>query len=94
MAISMALTDQDPSVRMQAARDLGMLEGERAALGGVLLSDPDPQVRREAARALGSVQSEEARWSLEAAALDADQSVRRSVASALAKWAKRPAATQ
>ena len=95
-AISMALMDQDALVRVQAARALGRVEGDQAtpALGGVLMGDSDPRVRREAARALGSVQSEEARWSLEAAALDADQSVRRAVASALAKWGKRGSATQ
>ena len=81
---------------MQAVRALGRVEGGGAVqtLSSLLMGDSDPRVRREAARALGSVQSEEARWSLEAAALDADQSVRRSVASALAKWGKRPAATQ
>ena len=95
-ALSMALTDQDALVRVQAARALGRVEGDQAtpALGGVLMGDSDPRVRREAARVLGALRSEEARWSLEAAALDADQSVRRAVASALAKWGKRRAATQ
>ena len=96
MALSMALMDQDPSVRVQAARALGQVEGDQAtpALGGVLMGDSDPRVRRAAARALGSVRSEEARWALEAAALDADRSVRRAVASALTKWGKRGSASQ
>lgn len=91
MALSMALMDQDSSVRIQAARALGRVEGDRAtpALGGVLTGDPDPQVRREAVRTLATLGTDQARWSLESAALDADQSVRRAVASALAKWGKR-----
>jgi len=93
MALSMALMDQDPSVRVQAARALERVEGDQAtpALSGVLMGDSDPRVRREAARALGAVRSQEARWPLEAAALDADQSVRRATASALARGGKRRA---
>ena len=96
MAISMALTDQDPSVRVQAARALGSVEGDQAtpALGGVLMGDSDPRVRREAVRTLATLGTEQARWALEAAASDPDTSVRRSVASALARWGKGPAATQ
>ena len=96
MALSMALMDQDPSVRIQAARALGRVEGDQAtpALGGVLMGDSHPRVRREAARALGAIRSEEARWALQAAALDPDKSVHHGVASALARWEKRLAATQ
>src|SRR3989304_1496538 len=96
MALSRALMDQDPSVRIQAARALGRVESDQVtpALAGVLTGDPDPRVRREAVRTLATLGTEQARWSLEAAASDPDTSVRRSVASALAKWGKRPAATQ
>jgi len=58
------------------------------------MGDPDPRVRRAVARALGAVRSEEARWALQAAALDSDKSVRQVVASALARWEKRHTATQ
>ena len=96
MALSRALMDQDPSVRIQAARALGRVESDQVtpALAGVLTSDPDPRVRKEAVRTLATLGTDQARWSLEAAALDADPSVRRAVASALAKWGKRRAPTQ
>ena len=58
------------------------------------MGDPDPRVRRAVARALGAVPSEEARWALQAAALDSDKSVRQAVASGLARWEKRHAETQ
>ena len=78
---------------MQAVRALGRVEGGGAVqtLSSLLMGDSDPRVRREAARTLATLGTEQARWSLEAAALDADQSVRRAVASALAKWGKRRA---
>ncbi|MFQ5828837.1 MAG: HEAT repeat domain-containing protein [Candidatus Methylomirabilia bacterium] len=90
-ALTTALSDQAPAVRIQAVRALRRVEGERAiqALRGVLTGDRDPRVRRVAARALGALSSNEARWALEAASSDPDESVRREVTRALARWQKR-----
>lgn len=94
-ALSAAVGDQDPWVRIHATRAFGKVEGDRSVqtLGGVLLGDPDPQVRRHAAPALAALRTLEARWALEAAISDPDQSVGEAVASALRRWEKRAAAT-
>ncbi|MFQ5828840.1 MAG: HEAT repeat domain-containing protein [Candidatus Methylomirabilia bacterium] len=90
-ALTTALSDQAPAVRIQAVRALRRVEGERAiqALRGVLIGDRDARVRRVAARALGALSSEDARWALEAASSDPGESVRREVARALARWQNR-----
>jgi HEAT repeat protein len=94
-ALSAAMGDQDPAVRIQAMRAFGKVEGERAVqtLNGILMSDPDPQVRRHAAPALAALRTMEARWALEAAISDPDQSVSKAAASALRRWEKRAVAT-
>jgi HEAT repeat protein len=94
-ALSAAVGDQDPGVRIQAMRAFGKVEGERAVqtLSGVLMGDRDPQVRRHAAPALAMLRTLEARWALEAAISDPDQSVSEAAASALRRWEKRSAAT-
>jgi putative membrane-bound dehydrogenase-like protein len=53
-AIAKALKDADPSVRRQAARQMGK-QGEGAVLLVPLLHDPDASVRFQAATALGRV---------------------------------------
>jgi hypothetical protein len=50
--------------------------GAVQTLSSLLMGDPDPRVRQAVARALGTVRSEEARWALQAAALDSDKYVR------------------
>src|SRR3990172_10245393 len=53
-ALTSALRDQDPSVRLEAVADLSPVSGPmaRTALAGALVKDPDPRVRLQAAQAL------------------------------------------
>jgi len=86
-------------IRQSGCRQFALWDGSRVGgavqtLSSLLMGDPDPRVRRAVARALGAVRSEEARCALQAAALDSGKSVRQAVASALARWEKRHAATQ
>jgi len=87
-ALVAALDDQDPSVRIEATRAITALKGDEAAdpLASVLLGDQDPKVRLEAARALAALKTDEAHGVLKAADWDKDESVRRVVSSALARW--------
>lgn len=90
-ALTEALADQAVSVRIQAVRAFQLVKGVGAvpALRGVLTGDPDPRVRLMAARVLAALQSVEGRSALEAATSDPDESVRREVAAALARWKTR-----
>ena len=88
-ALTAALGDQQPSVRIQAVHGLRRLGGEGAAeaLGRVLLSDPDPSVRRVAAGALTSLRNPAAGSALRTAmSTDGDASVRRAAAAAYGRW--------
>jgi hypothetical protein len=88
-ALTAALGDQHPSVRIQAVHGLRRVESERAveALGRVLLSDPDPSVRRAAAGALGSLRDAAAGSALGTAmSADGDASVRQAAAAAYRRW--------
>jgi HEAT repeats len=88
-ALTAALGDQHPLVRIQAVHGLQRVEGERAAeaLGRVLLSDPDPSVRRVAAGALASLRDAAAGSALDTAmSADGDASVRQAAAAAYRRW--------
>ncbi len=88
-ALTAALDDQHPSVRIQAIHGLRRVEGERAAeaLGRVLRSDPDPSVRRVAAGALASLRDAAAGSALGTAmSADGDASVRQAAAAAYRRW--------
>lgn len=88
-ALTAALGDQQPSVRIQAVHGLQRVGGERTAeaLGRVLLSDPDPSVRRAAAWALASLRGAAAGSALGTAmSADGDASVRRAAAAAYRRW--------
>jgi hypothetical protein len=88
-ALTAALGDQHPSVRIQAVHGLRRVEGERAAeaLGRVLRSDPDPSVRRVAAGALGWLRDAAAGSALGTAmSADGDASVRQAAAEAYRRW--------
>ena len=88
-ALTAALGDQQPSVRIQAVHGLRRVEGERSAdaLGRVLVSDPDPSVRRVAAWALTSLRDAAAGSALRAAMLtDGDASVRQAATAAYRRW--------
>jgi hypothetical protein len=88
-ALTAALDDQHPSVRIQAVHGLRRVEGERAAeaLGRVLRSDPDPSVRRVAARDLASLRDAAAGSALGTAmSADGDASVRQAAAAAYRRW--------
>jgi hypothetical protein len=78
--------DADALVRMEALRALRRAQGEAAtsSLANALRGDPDWRVRSTAAHLLAGSSSDEARRALEAAATDADASVRRAAAIALA----------
>ncbi len=82
--VSGYLGHDDPEVRANAARALGML-GERAACGQLarMMEDGSVRVRAEAAEALGLAGCAEALGVLEAGLGDPDMGVRRSCASAL-----------
>ncbi len=84
-ALTTALMEEEPSVRMQAIRVLSKVSGSEAVntLGQALVDDPDTKVRRMAAWALGTLRSEEARLVLEAAASDPRAAIREAAASAL-----------
>ena len=84
-ALTTALMEEEPSVRMQAIRVLSKVSGSEAVndLGQAVVDDPDTKVRRMAAWALATLRSEEARWVLEAAALDPRAAIRKVAASAL-----------
>jgi hypothetical protein len=88
-ALTAALGDQQPSVRIQAVQGLRRVEGERAAeaLGRVLVSDPDPSVRRAAAWALTSLRDAAAGPALRTAmSTDGDASVRQAATAAYRRW--------
>jgi hypothetical protein len=88
-ALTAALEDPHPSVRIQAVRGLRRVEGERAAeaLGRVLLRDADPSVRRVAASVLASLRDAAAGSALNAAmSADSDPSVRHAATSAYRRW--------
>ena len=88
-ALTAALGDQHPSVRIQAVHGLQRVERERAAevLGRVLLSDPDPSVRRVAASTLASLRDAAAGSALGTAmSADGDASVRQAAAAAYRRW--------
>ncbi len=71
-ALTTALMEEEPPVRMQAIRVLSKVSGSEAvnALGQALVDDPDTKVRRMAAWALATLRSEEAWLVLEAAVSD------------------------
>jgi HEAT repeat protein len=55
-ALDRALSDQDPHVRIHAARALGKLQGSQAAPRlALMLGDPSPEVRAEVAGILGGM---------------------------------------
>jgi hypothetical protein len=88
-ALTAALGDQHPSVRIQAVHGLRRVEGEGAAeaLGRVLLTDPDPSVRRAAAWTLAALRSAAAGSALRTAmSVDGDASVRQAAATAFRRW--------
>lgn len=88
-ALTAALGDQQPSVRIQAMQGLRRVEGDRAAeaVGRVLLSDPDPSVRRAAAWALASLRDAAAGSALRTAmSTDGDASVRQAATTAYRRW--------
>jgi hypothetical protein len=84
-ALTAALSDQTPSVRIQAAHALRSAEGPRAipAIGDVLLSDPDVSVRRAAVRILGTLPDPAATAALSRAAADSDAQIRHDVSRTL-----------
>jgi hypothetical protein len=88
-ALTAALGDQHPSVRIQAVRGLRRVEGERAAevLARVLLSDADPSVRRVTVSVLSSIRDAAAGSALGTAmSADSDASVRQAAAAAYRRW--------
>jgi hypothetical protein len=88
-ALTAALGDQQPSVRIQAVHALRRIEGERAAesLARVLLSDPDPSVRRVTAWVLPSLRDAAAGSALRTAmSTDNDTSVRQAATAAYRRW--------
>jgi HEAT repeat protein len=88
-ALTAALGDRHPSVRIQAVRGLRRVESERAAeaLGRVLRSDADPSVRRAAVSVLASLRDAAAGSALGAAmSADSDASVRQAAAAAYHRW--------
>jgi hypothetical protein len=88
-ALTAALGDQHPSVRIQAVHGLQRVEGERAAeaLARVLVSDPDPSVRRVTAWTLASLRHAAAGSALGTAmSADGDASVRRAAGAAYRRW--------
>jgi hypothetical protein len=88
-ALTAALGDQQPSVRIQAVHALHRIEGDRAAesLGRVLLSDPDPSVRRVAAWVLPSLRDPAAGSALRTAmSTDNDAAVRQAATAAYRRW--------
>lgn len=78
--------DADALVRMEALRTLRRAQGDAAtsSIVNALRADPDSRVRSTAAFLLTGLRSDEARRALETAASDADASVRRAAAIALA----------
>jgi hypothetical protein len=86
-AFETALADQTPSIRMQALRGLQRTQGDAAtsSIAGALRNDTDPRVRSTAASLLAAMRPDDARRALEGAVSDADPSVRRAAAAALAR---------
>ena len=88
-ALTVALGDQYPSVRIEAVRGLRRVEGELAvaALARVLLSDADASVRGATASVLATLRDRAAGSALGTAmSADNDASVRRAAAAAYRKW--------
>ena len=94
-ALKVALTDQDPEVRLSAAGALGAIgpsaRSALASLDRVLVSDPDAFVREQAAKTIGALASgdKESVSSLTQALTDKEDFVRIAAASALADIAAR-----
>lgn len=87
LAMTRALTDEDPSVRRRAIQDL---DGNRdvgavRALGEALVNDRDPENRRLAAVALGGVGGAAALDVMRRAAPDPDPDVREAMLESLAQ---------
>jgi len=89
-ALTTALGDQEPSVRIAAVSSLGVMRDDTQApvIGQVLTRDTDAGVRRAAVRALATLRSDEAHRALEAAVSDPDASVRQAAQGALNRWAR------
>lgn len=87
VALTKALTDEDPSVRRRAIQDLDGTwhTGARRALGEVLLKDPDPQNRRLAAVTLGRIGGKAAIDAMRSAPPDPNPEVRKAVLASLAQ---------
>jgi hypothetical protein len=88
-ALTAAVQDNDPAVRIPAVRALFLSRGEEAAplLAEIATSDEDPGVRRLAVRLLTRLDRLEAEWALHAAATrDPDATVRKAAGEALARW--------
>ena len=86
IALTRAVSDDDPNVRLSAAETLGRLQDPRAveALIQALRQDPDPKVRAMAAWALGEIEDPAAVSALSIALReDDDQEVRVQAAEAL-----------
>ncbi len=90
-ALTGALSDPDPVVRLRAVQGLTRLGGEQAVtiLSQVLLEDSEPRIRRIAAVGLGRINTESAFWALMEANSDPEQSVRESVNAALVALERR-----
>jgi hypothetical protein len=84
-ALTGALGDPEPLVRIAAVSSLGMLRDETQApvITQVLARDRDAAVRRAAVQVLATLHSAEARRGLEMAASDSDASVRQAAKDAL-----------
>jgi HEAT repeat protein len=85
VALLEVLDDEDPFVRVEAARSLGEhpLNASREPLEKLASTDPRPEVRRAAAKSLGRIASASSRPVLEAMLDDRDELVVRDARSAL-----------
>ena len=86
-ALEPALADRDVEVRIQAMRGLHVIEGEAGAavLGELALGDADPALRRQAVHLLATLRGDQARATIELAASDPDDAVRKAAEEALTR---------